>query len=490
LTAAAPRVFLFGMPTTAARSWLARAITAGVAVALAVPAGPGVARAADWPDCVPRATPIRTGVSEVSRVRDGRLLTLTLRSRAMRGLQRVNVLLPAGYDPSGRTRYPVLYLLHGAGGDHRTWIERDGAAAVPGDVPVIAVMPDGAADAADGSRRNGGYSDWYGLPAGDPGPVPAWESYHVRELVPFVDRHFPTRADAAGRAVAGISMGGTGAMKYAAAHPGTFGYAGSFSGGLDSSLFRGVLGRTCENGDPAEQEVRWRDGNPTDLAANLRGVRLFVRSGDGTPGPHDAATEPADATEALLWRWRLGVESGAHRMAVRFAAALAAGGVTGADVAYHRGSHTPPYWQEDAREFAAWLGRQLRAGVRPPAEASVASADAVVTAWGWTFRTHRPVTEFLYLRLGPGGRVTLTGSGRVDVLTAAAFRPGRRYAVTTGTSTRPVRADARGRLRFTADLGPAHTVQQTAFGPEATAGWVTSATTIRPLPSRAERRRR
>lgn len=157
-------------------------------------------------------------------------------------------------------------------------------------------MPSGSQVVAGGTWMDGDYSDWFGLPAGAPDPAPAWESYHIDELIPFIDRTLPTVPTAAGRAVMGISMGGGGAFKYAAEYPGTFGYAGSLSGELDPELpvAQAFLPKTCVHGDPALQEVVWRDNDATNLAGNLRGVKLFVRSGDGVPGPFDAAQPPAD----------------------------------------------------------------------------------------------------------------------------------------------------------------------------------------------------
>src|SRR3954454_7777422 len=107
---------------------------------------------------------------------------LTLRSRGIAGTQKVDVLLPQRYDRSGRTRYPVLYLLHGAGGDHRTWLAADDAQAALGDLPVIAVMPDGSATGADGQRVNGGYSDWYGWPRGTAGRAAGGGGVHRRRV--------------------------------------------------------------------------------------------------------------------------------------------------------------------------------------------------------------------------------------------------------------------------------------------------------------------
>lgn len=451
-----------------------------LAAGLVTTAGP--VAAAPWPTCVQRSEPIQTGLSEVRRAVAGRVVTFTLASRALQGEQRVEVLLPERFDRSGRTRYPVLYLLHGAGGDPRTWLERDGVREAVGDLPVIVVMPAGSDRGADGKNRNGSYTDWFGLEAGAPGPVPAWESHHVRELVPFIDRHLPTWGNAAGRAVAGISMGGGGAMKYAAAHPGTFGYAGSFSGSLDRGPDAG-LNRNCVRGDPAHQEVVWRDNNPTDLAANLRGVRLFVRSGDGTPGPYDSPTPPSDPAERAVWQTRLGVEAATHRMAQSFLAALSEAGIDGADARFRPGSHSPPYWQRDLREFAGWLRGQLRHPPAAPRSFAVSSARDAVTAWDWSFRPQREVREFVHLRVShdrAASTLTATGSGRLDVVTPARYRPGTRHRVEAGGTVRTVTADRRGRLAFPVDLGPSHSRQQTEFGPGATRDWRTVSVRIGP----------
>ncbi|MFD1541000.1 alpha/beta hydrolase [Nonomuraea guangzhouensis] len=445
------------------------------AAALAVLLGTGLAAPAPasaetpWPVCVERATPIRLGASQVGRSADGRLVTYTLRSRAMRGEQRVDVLLPDGFDASGRTHYPTLYLLHGAGGDRTNWIDRDQVDTIVGDLPIIVVMPDGSDQGPDGKNRNGGYTDWFGLTQGTSGPVPAWESYHVRELVPFIDRTLPTQANAAGRAIAGISMGGGGAVKYAAAFPGTFGYAGSFSGALDiRSDPRGQ--QNCVRGNPAEQEVVWRDNNPTDLAGNLRGTHLFVRSGTGEPGPYDAQKPPTDPVERRQWQTRLLIEAGACQMARNFVAALEKAGIRDADARFLPGSHSAPYWQRDLREFVSWLKPLLRPRVSAPSALPVSTARASFTAWGWMFQAQRKVREFAYLTVRRNA-LTATGSGRLDVVTPPNRQSGRRYPIKIGDRTRVVTADRHGRLAFSIDLGPSHTVQQTDFGPDATKGW-------------------
>jgi diacylglycerol O-acyltransferase / trehalose O-mycolyltransferase len=414
---------------------------AGSAVLLA----PGAAGA--WPACSTRTTPVRTGLTELARVRQGRLLTLTLRSRAMQGDQHVNVLLPAHFDASGRTRYPVLYLLHGAGGDYTSWVQ-NGVGGIVGRMPLIVVMPDGGTD--------GGYSDWFAVPPARMGPPPAYESYDIDELIPYIDRTLPTRAGPAGRAIAGLSMGGHGSTKYAAEYPGTFAYVGAFSGAVDIELpiYQAAI-QQCTWGDPATEEVVWRDNDPTALAGNLRGVDLFVRSGDGTPGPYDSPTRSRDLVETVV-----------GEMNTAFLAALRKAGVRGVDAKVGKGTHTWPYWRQDLREFLGWLAPRLRRPFRAPRSFSVQSAHTRFSAWGFGFRARRNVREFSYLRVD-GDELVARGSGTLEVVTPARFSPRRAYLV----GKRRVRADAGGRLGFALDLGPSHTRQQTEFGPMAASGW-------------------
>ncbi|MGZ4200782.1 MAG: alpha/beta hydrolase [Thermoleophilaceae bacterium] len=420
------------------------AVIALAGLAFAAPAG-GAGTPA-WPICVPRTSPVLIGIHEVGRLRQGRVVTLRLRSRAMGDVQPVNVLLPAHYDASGRTRYHVLYLLHGAGGDYQSWL-RQGAQRLLGSLPVIAVMPNGSEPSMDGN-----YTDWQESAPG--GRAPAWESFHIRELVPFIDAHFPTLASAAGRAIAGISMGGGGATKYAAEYPGTFGYAATFSGEAHPLLPLALAfqNKTCRWGDPAKNEVIWRDNDSTDLAGNLSGVRVFVRTGNGTPGPFDFPEPPAGSPQATIRQLTLTVEFGAGLENQALVKALRAAHVRGVDARFFDGSHSLPYWQRDTRELVPWLRRQFRHPPRTPATATVASAHTWFTAWGWTFQVKRRVREFVYLKLTRHG-IRATGSGKLLVTPPSGHS-------------------------FVLDLGPSHTHQQTQFGRSALGGWRTVSATI------------
>lgn len=446
------------------------------ALGVPVPASALASGAEPWPACAPRTAPVHTGVEEIGQFAIGRLLTLKLRSRSLGNVQPVRVLLPVHYDRSGRTRYPVLYLLHGAGGDYRSWTDGDAVQKQIGGMPVIAVMPNGSQDGVDGN-----YTDWFGLPPGAAGQAPAWESFHIHELVPFIDAHFPTRASAAGRAIAGISMGGGGATKYAAENPGMFGYAGTFSGESNPLLPIALAfqATTCKWGDPTTEQVLWRDNDSANLAGNLRGVRIFIRSGDGTPGPYDMPAPPAGSLAALVRRATLIVEYGAHLENQAFVAALHKAGVRDVNVRFFPGSHSQPYWHRDMQEFLPWLRAQLHRPPATPAAFSVASAHPAFTAWGWHFTTHRKVREFAYVKVS-GDKLTATGSGRLDIITPARYPPGAPARIHIGSTARRVTADRHGRVTLSLALGPSHSHQQTAFDSNARRGWRSKSVTITP----------
>ena len=126
---------------------------------------------------------------------------------------------PRDFDESKKTRYPVVYFLHGAGGSEKSdsagFASRVAAAIREGDFPkAICVFP------------NGGMSGYRGKV----------ESMIVDELIPRIDKDYPTKAESAGRVVCGFSMGGAGSVYLSIRHPELFCGAGSWGGALS---FRG-----------------------------------------------------------------------------------------------------------------------------------------------------------------------------------------------------------------------------------------------------------
>lgn len=141
-----------------------------------------------------------------------RIVKETLRSELMRRDVPVRVILPESYGLS-ECRYAVLYLLHGLFGSCDNWLELTGIIDHSRGMELIIVMAEGG----DG---------WYTDSAASEDEKR--ESYIVRELMPEIEKRF--RCDAERLGVAGLSMGGYGALKFALKYPGKFVFAGSMSG--------------------------------------------------------------------------------------------------------------------------------------------------------------------------------------------------------------------------------------------------------------------
>ncbi len=226
----------------------------------------------------PAASAEALDVQSAARLKP-RLLEFTLSTSSLSEPTHVRVVLPNGYRDDKR-RYSVLYLLHGANGNYASWTKT--ALSLTKRMPLIVVTPDAGA--------YGFYSDWWN--DGEGGP-PMWETYHTGELIPWIDSRFRAKAVGRARAVAGYSMGGFGALSYAARHPGLFSVAASFSGSVDSdypplrSVFetqRTPAGNPAVWGPPETQEARWQVHNPVDLAPLLGYTRVLLFTGNGQPG--------------------------------------------------------------------------------------------------------------------------------------------------------------------------------------------------------------
>ena len=293
---------------------------------------------------------------------DPRLTELTLSTGALRAPTHVRVLLPSGYRKQKPRRYPVLFLLHGAFGNYQDWTTKGSAETITGHRKLIVVMPDGG--------QGGWYTDWVNRGQGGP---PEWESFHIGELLPWVDDHFRTDARRRARGIAGLSMGGFGAMSYAARHPNLFSWAASFSGAVDIVNYPPVaavidLEAPVDGGLPGDQfgdrvlqEPNWRAHNPWDLAANLRGMHLIIDTGNGQPGPLDPPNRTFDP-----------IENGVESMSVSLHERLASLGIPHLWNDYGPGTHSWPYWQRDLSEampslmssLASKKGRKKRRGKR------------------------------------------------------------------------------------------------------------------------------
>lgn len=339
---------------------------------------------------------------------------------------RVNVYLPDGYD--GKAAFPVLYLLHGHGDSYDDWASSKGQVAeIAKGLGAVIVMPEGA---------RGWYVNWWnGGRRGDP----AWERYHLDELVPLVEQRLRIRAGRRWHAIAGLSMGGEGAMYYASQRPGYFGSAASFSGAISiqRTEWPGAFDTQGENhndvfGDPDAQRFYWTGHNPTALTGNLSHTRLFVAVGDGVPGsPGEVSNYFGALAEADL-----------HQHAEDFVASARGRGIP-VDYRPQQGIHDWPYWRRHLTQAIGW-------GFFAPVQEQPAS---------WTFqtvsRTGRmwdldysfdadPATLETFTR--QGRTLSARGAGRVRIATAGGCRL---TATLPFTQTLPARcAKARPRLRL------------------------------------------
>ncbi|MEB2781175.1 alpha/beta hydrolase-fold protein [Algoriphagus sp. C2-6-M1] len=150
--------------------------------------------------------------------------------------RRLTIYTPPGYEQS-KDKFPVLYLLHGAGGDEEAWIALGRTAQIMDNLiaqgkakPMIVVMPNGNViqDAAPGEGNKGMYKPAFMIPKTMDGTYEA----KFMDVVNFVENNYQVKADKANRAIAGLSMGGYHTMHISRFYPNMFDYIGLFSAAI------------------------------------------------------------------------------------------------------------------------------------------------------------------------------------------------------------------------------------------------------------------
>ena len=152
----------------------------------------------------------------------GRVETVRFQSKLINATLPYNVVLPVDYDTSRTTRYPVLYLLHGLTGHYSDWVARSNVADYASEYRMIVVTPEG---------NDGWYTDSATI------ATDKYESYILQELLPDVQQRYRTIEARYGRAIAGLSMGGYGAIKFGLKSPQMFVFAASMSGAFGVTRF-------------------------------------------------------------------------------------------------------------------------------------------------------------------------------------------------------------------------------------------------------------
>ncbi|MCF0235212.1 MAG: esterase [Bacteroidaceae bacterium] len=174
------------------------------------------------------------GAYGTQRVAHGSVLKQWVPSATLHASRRLSIYLPPNYFEQSSKRFPVLYLLHGMGGDEEAWLSMGRAAQIFDNLiaagrmkPTIVVMPNGnvAQEAAPGEGSEGMVTPNAYLPRTMNGEFEA----AFPDIVHYVDTHFRTLRQKDKRAIAGLSMGGFHSLHIAANHPKLFGYIGLFS---------------------------------------------------------------------------------------------------------------------------------------------------------------------------------------------------------------------------------------------------------------------
>ena len=440
-----------------------------IATAVGLVAAPAFAAVTSTTD---NQTPLSDGfglhITSVKHI-NSRLLALVVTTKALPRPANIYILLPSGYDDSHQ-RYPVFYLLHGTSGTASDWTVKGDAQKVIGDRPLITVMPDIALDDGGG----GWCTDW-------PDGSQKWETFHIDELIPWVDhnlRTIPTRSE---RAIAGLSQGGFCSMSYAARHPDLFATALAYSGAPDiyNDLrdrvgAMGIINATEVGldqeapdtffGNPVTDGINWAAHDPATLAENLRWTKMSMYWGNGRPGPYD--TTPASygggSIELLVWNDNNDFQARLHDLHI-----------PAYFDPYGNGTHAWPYWTRDLKESIDGIMDAFAHPQPAPTQFTYTSADDTYGVYGWQVTTHRDAREFSTLNTDGLGGFSLSGSGSATVVTPPVYVAGRTYDVrmsgdTVDTLTQEVVAGPDHRLTLTVPLGSSNPYQQETVPAQAT----------------------
>ncbi len=212
----------------------------------------------------------------------GKIVTDSLYSNILKASVKYNVYLPDGFEESAKT-YPVVYLLHGLGGNYTDWAKKASAKAIADEligtgeaVEMIIVMPN-----AGGADRHNVWNGYFNMPGWN------YEDFFFQEFVPAVEDKYRAVGDKGHRAVMGLSMGGGGSTVYCQRHPDMFSSCYAMSAWLDYET--GQVGESEQAKDKLYyvcQSVRehsaldFMDNADEATLEKLRTVKWFIDCGD------------------------------------------------------------------------------------------------------------------------------------------------------------------------------------------------------------------
>lgn len=212
----------------------------------------------------------------------GKIVTDSLYSNILKASVKYNVYLPDGFEESGKT-YPVVYLLHGLGGNYTDWAKKASAKSIADEligtgeaVEMVIIMPN-----AGGADRHNVWNGYFNMPGWD------YEDFFFQELIPAAEKKYRAVGDKGHRAVMGLSMGGGGSTVYCQRHPDMFSSCYAMSAWLDYEP--GQVGESDQAKDKLYyvcQSVREHSAidfiDQADEATleKLRTVKWFIDCGD------------------------------------------------------------------------------------------------------------------------------------------------------------------------------------------------------------------
>lgn len=178
---------------------------------------------------------------DTKNVPRGAVSVVTYYSTALGRFRRMHIYTPPGYE-SGQGKYPIFYLLHGAGDGDDSWTSvgragfiLDNLIAAKKAKPMVVVMPAGH------TRQNFRFA---APPAGSAPPPDEFVEDFVKDIMPYAEKNYRVMTDRAHRAIAGLSMGGSQTLNIAIPHLDKFAYVGVYSSGMFSAFNRQAPGAT------------------------------------------------------------------------------------------------------------------------------------------------------------------------------------------------------------------------------------------------------
>ncbi|MDB5031709.1 MAG: esterase family protein [Mucilaginibacter sp.] len=203
----------------------------------------------------------------INEAKAAKVDTVETYSDAMHKKIKAVVYTPEGYEQG--KEYPVVYLLHGAGGKYSDWAKSAAKLAVSSDLyHEIIVCVDGSVNS------------WYIDSPVD--PTYKYETYVAKELIAYIDKNYKTIKSRTGRAITGLSMGGHGALYLSIKHQDVFGAVGSMSGGVDIRPFPKNWDLAKRLGSYAEYPENWEKNTVTNMLYLLTPNSLSIIFDCGT----------------------------------------------------------------------------------------------------------------------------------------------------------------------------------------------------------------